>query len=211
MPRGARPQQGGRSWRGAAWTSALVVPFEAATDRLTPRLLTRPFGERHQEQRASQFPIPPRHEQQRREEHAPPGPHCGAGVRWQWQFVYRETSRVLQVAWEENRHQRRRPLERTEDLSSGPLGKLFTPSHVTDKDGVAMEHEQDDSLKVEAEENSTELTDHSQKEHHIQSKLVWDEFEPIFLNDKVQLAECMSWHRRLFSCLRRHLETCMPS
>ncbi|XBH89478.1 hypothetical protein VPH35_081367 [Triticum aestivum] len=75
--------------------SAFVVPFEAAIDRLTPRLspprprltasapisssrsvtgttlLTRPFAERHHEQCASQFPSPPRHEQQRREEHGP--------------------------------------------------------------------------------------------------------------------------------------------
>ncbi|XP_048550821.1 zinc finger BED domain-containing protein RICESLEEPER 1-like [Triticum urartu] len=102
---------------------------------------------------------------------------------------------------------------------------------------VYEQHEQDDGTKAEAERHKRSKADmeHSDEQHkeddsmeeveaefvgadgslknkHQIQSMVWDEFEPIFLDDKVQFAECLSCHF-LFSfngdsCLRRHLESC---
>lgn len=71
------------------------------------------------------------------------------------------------------------------------------------------QHEEDEGMKEEAEFVGA---DGSLKNKHRNQSKVWDDFEPIFLNDKVQFAECLSCNS-LFSCngdrcLSRQLETC---
>ncbi|XP_044320645.1 zinc finger BED domain-containing protein RICESLEEPER 1-like [Triticum aestivum] len=103
-------------------------------------------------------------------------------------------------------------LKKVEAEHDGADGSFKNEHHKRSK--AAMEHsdeqhKEDGSMEVEAELDGADgsLKNKSQ----IQSR-VWDEFEPIFLNDKVQFAQCLSCHF-LFSCkgdscLRRHLETC---
>nr|XP_020151658.1 zinc finger BED domain-containing protein RICESLEEPER 2-like [Aegilops tauschii subsp. strangulata] len=91
----------------------------------------------------------------------------------------------------------------------GADGSFKNERHKRSKADTEHSGEEDDGMKVEAEFIGADGP--LKIKHQIQSK-VWDEFEPIFLDDKVQFAECLSCHF-LFSwngdsCLRRHLESC---
>ncbi|VAH52231.1 hypothetical protein VPH35_031636 [Triticum aestivum] len=78
-------------------------------------------------------------------------------------------------------------------------------------------HEKDGSMKAMVKFDGAHIS--PIKRHNNQSKVapeelqpIWEEFQPIYLNGKVQFADCLHCHNRLGyngdSFLRRHLKTC---
>lgn len=82
--------------------------------------------------------------------------------------------------------------------------------------GNPGKHEKDGSMKAMVKFDGAHISPRKRLKN--QSKVpeelqpIWEEFQPIYLNGKVQFADCLNCHNRLSYngdiFLRRHLKTC---